>query len=88
MTGGKASIVSGVHGLKHIQCLRSTDLSDYDPVRSHSQGCFDQITDRNFIGILRIRLFRLHAHQVWNILDLKFGGILYRDYTFPRLYVI
>src|SRR5207245_10251861 len=39
--GGHAALVAGVHGLEHVQRLRSAALADDDAVGPHTQGVAD-----------------------------------------------
>src|SRR5205823_4394113 len=38
MAGGHRAVVTGVHGLKHVQCFSATDLANDDPVWPHPEG--------------------------------------------------
>jgi hypothetical protein len=37
------AVVSGVHGLEHVERLATADLADDDPVGAHPKGVPDQV---------------------------------------------
>ena len=45
MASGQGAVMTGIHGLQHIQGLSATDLAYHDAVRTHTQGRLNQILD-------------------------------------------
>ena len=37
MTGGQAAVVTGVHGLEHVQGFTGSYLAHYDAIWAHAQ---------------------------------------------------
>ena len=54
--GCHRTLVAGVHRLEHVECLWAAHLADYDPVRAHSQGRDDQISVRDLLPAVGIRV--------------------------------
>ena len=67
MPGGERAIMSGIHGLKHVQCRRSADLPDNDAIRIHAETGADQICDRDRALPLGIRAARFQPHQIFDL---------------------
>lgn len=44
MNGGERSVVSGVHGLEHIESFPSAAFADDDTIRSHSKRISDKVS--------------------------------------------
>ena len=82
MARRKTSVMACVHCLQHIQCFRASNLSNNDPLRSHSQCGFDKITDGylTFSGSVGISCFQ--TYDIINICDLKLRRVLDRYDTF------
>ena len=45
VNGGQRAIMTGVHGLEHIQRFAGTAFADHQAVRAHTQRAFDQIAN-------------------------------------------
>ena len=70
----------GVHGLKHIQRLGTTDLPDDDPVRPHTQGVPQQVALSHFALPFNIGRAGFQPHDVL-ALELQLGSVFDRDHT-------
>jgi len=73
------AVMSGIERLQKINCLTPTNFSHENPVRTHTQTAFQQIPDRHLLLPLRIRIPRLHAHQIFHALKLQLSIILNGD---------
>lgn len=76
VSGGERAVMSGVHRLQHIQSLCAAHLSDDDPVRVHAETCADQVRYGDGALALCVGTSRLQTHQIFDVLELKLGGIL------------
>ena len=74
-------IVTGVHGLEHIQALRATYLAQDDPVRPHTEGILHQLTLCDFPFSLDIGRPCLQPHHMF-LAQLKFRGVFDRHNPF------
>ena len=70
MTGTQGTIVTGIHRLQHIQSLAASNLSDDDPLRSHTQRRLDQIPNRHGTVSGRIGIAGFQTYQVINSFNL------------------
>src|ERR1700694_4458456 len=43
--GGHGAVVSGVHGLQHVQRFAAAHLTDDETIRTHSDGMPDQLAE-------------------------------------------
>ncbi len=79
VAGGEGAVVTGVHGLEHVQGLRPTDLAHHDAVRPHPQGGLDQVPDGDGPRPIRPSVPGLQADQVVDAADLELRGVLDGD---------
>ena len=77
--------MSRIHRLYHIDCLRSPDLTDHDPVRAHPQARPDQFPDADGPAALHICVSGLHLNKVGHMPDLKLRIVLYGDHPLPGI---
>ena len=68
--------MAGVETLEHIDGFSASDLPHYYPVRTHSQGCSDQITDGDLPAALGVWPACFQPDEVPDALDLKLCIIL------------
>ncbi|MNH31356.1 hypothetical protein D3C79_917130 [compost metagenome] len=68
--------MSGIERLEHIERFSAAHLSDYNPIRPHSQRGSDKIPNSNFALALRIGVARFHRYQIRYSPNLQLGGIL------------
>ena len=75
--------VSGIQGLYHIHYFFSPDLSDYYPVRSHSQACLDKLGHVYAALALYIGIPAFQPYDIFHLLYLQFSGVLddYKPFT-------
>ncbi len=64
--------MSCIHGLQHVDNLRASHFSDYYPVRSHPESRLYEVSYRDFGAFFGIFVPDLEAHQIFDIVDLKF----------------
>ena len=79
VAGGEGAVVTGIHGLEHVQSLAAAALADDDPLRTHTKRGLDQIADRDLTHAGGVGVSRLQADQIVDALDLQLGGVLDRD---------
>ncbi len=60
----KGSIVTGVHGLEHVDGLSPSNLTHDDPVRSHSKGIPHELADGHLALALDVRGTRFQRDDV------------------------
>ena len=72
------AVVTGVHGLEHVERRGVADLTDDDPVGAHAQAVLDQVADRDRALALDVGRARLEADDVL-LLELELGGVLDGD---------
>ena len=82
MSGGKRTVVSGVHRLEHIQRLTAAHLAHDDPVRIHAETGPDQVRNGNCAFTLRVGAARFQPHQIPDVGELQLRGILDGDDAF------
>ena len=51
--------MTGVHGLKHVQRLRSANLAQDDAIGAHTQGVLDEIAHGDLALTFEVRRARL-----------------------------
>jgi hypothetical protein len=73
--------MSGIHGLKHVEGLFSSDLTYDDPIRPHPQAVADEITLNDLPFSLNVWWPGLKPHYML-LLKLQFSGILNRNDPF------
>ena len=70
--------MTGVHGLQHVERLRTTAFSDDDPVWPHAERVAHEVPDTDFAGPLCIGRASLEGHDVLT-LNLQFRRFFDRD---------
>ncbi len=78
VTGRQRAVVTGVHGLEHVERLATTDLTDDDPLRTHPEGVLHEVLDRDRAFALDVRGPRLEPDDVV-LFEPKLGGVLDGD---------
>ena len=78
VTGRQRTVLTGRHGLEHVQRLAGTALPDDDAVGAHVQGVAQQVPDRDLARALDVRRARLERHDV-DLTELQLRGVLDRD---------
>jgi hypothetical protein len=73
--------VARVHGLQQVECFRSADLADDDPLGPHTQAVLDEIAHRDLALAFEVGRARFKPDHM-RLLELKFGGVLARDDAF------
>src|SRR5438477_11559840 len=58
------SLMTSIHRLEHVECLRATDLANDDPVRPHAQRISNEIANRNLPLTFDIGRARLETERV------------------------
>src|ERR1035441_383628 len=78
MDSGHGALVTGVHGLKHVEGFFSADLAENDAVRTHTETVDEQLALAN--GALPFNVGRagFKAHDVL-LRKLQFGGVFNGD---------
>ena len=79
--GGERSVVTGIHGLQHVQGLLGADLADDDTVGTHTEGVDDELPDMDCSGAFDVGGAGLHARHV-GLLEAQFGGVFDGDDPF------
>src|SRR5207247_8755966 len=81
VTGRQRAVVTGVHGLEHRKGLTTTDLTDDDALRAHTEGVLHEIHDRDLAFAFDVRRAGLQAdHVILHQAELR--GVLDRDDPF------
>jgi hypothetical protein len=80
MTGRQRSVVTGVHGLQHVDGLARANLAHHDSIGTHPQCIPDEFTYRNLTGAFGIGWARLQTQDVPPG-KTKFGGVFDCDNT-------
>ena len=73
--------MTGVHGLQHVQCFRSTRFADDDAVRAHTQGVDQKIALGDGTGAFNIHRPGFQTHDV-ALLQLQLSRVFNGDDTF------
>src|SRR6202165_1206515 len=76
--GGHGAVVSGVHGLQHVQRFAATYLADDETIRAHPDRVPDQLAEGHHL-LPRRYAFEATDMALWQS---QFGGLLNRDDTF------
>src|SRR5438034_5539705 len=76
--GRHRAIVTGVHGLEHVQRLSATTLTDDDPVGAHTQTALDELAYGPRALALDVGRSRLELDPV-RLLELQLGRVLTGD---------
>ena len=71
--------MAGVHGLQHIERFGAAHFADNDAVGVHAKACADQIRNANLPFAFRRAISGLESHQIFDVKELQFCGILYGD---------
>ena len=76
--GGDRAVVTGVHGLEHVERFSATDLTDDDAVGSHTQRVAHEVADLDLALALDVGRARFHReHMV--LVELELLGVLDGD---------
>src|ERR1700683_1955576 len=75
---GERTLVTGVHGLQHIEGFFAADFADHDAVGAHTQTVDDQLTLADGAFALDVGGPGFEADDVF-LLELKFGGVFDGD---------
>jgi hypothetical protein len=75
----QASIVTGIHRLKHVERFLTTDLANHNAIRSHTQRVDDEIALAHCPFTFNICRTRLQSDDV-SLAQLQFRGIFNRDH--------
>ena len=75
MKGPHGPIMPGIHGLKEIECLRTAHLADDDPLGTHTQAVFHEITHGDLALAFQVRRPGFKTHDV-RLLKLKLRRVL------------
>ncbi len=78
MRRGHGPIVTGVHGLHHVQRFRSAALADDNAVRPHTQRINHQVALVDGAGALDVHRPCFKPHHM-PLLKLQLGGVLNSD---------
>ena len=54
MERGERTIVSGIHGLQHVERFAAAAFTYYDPIGAHAQRIDDEVFDRHFAEALDV----------------------------------
>ena len=77
MHGRQGPIMTGIHGLQHIQALGSSDLAQNNLVRTHAEGILHELTLRDLTFPFDIRRPCLQTNYMV-LTQLQFGGVFDR----------
>ncbi len=80
---GQRPLVSGVHGLEHVEGLGSPDLADDDAVRAQTQSVAHQIADGHSAHPVGVGRAGFETYDV-RVLESELGHVLDRDQAFVR----
>jgi len=64
MDGGERPVVTGVHGLEHVEDLCSSHFSDNDAVRTHPQAVSHQVSLRDLALAFQVRRPRFQTDDI------------------------
>jgi hypothetical protein len=78
MDGGHGTLVTGIHGLQHVERLVAADLADDDPVRPHAKTVDQELSLAHGSQPLHIWRPGLEAHDIL-VFELQFGGVFDGD---------
>ena len=67
--------MTGIHGLKHVDCLAASALAHENAVGSHAKGVLDEISNRILASALEVARARLQRNDM-RLLEAKLGCIL------------
>jgi hypothetical protein len=70
--------VPGVHRREHVHHLGAADLTDHQPVRTHSQRLPHQRPQRHLTGSLDVGGARLEGDHM-RMVGTQLGGVLHQD---------
>ena len=74
MNGCQAALVTGVHGLQHVERLRPAALADQNAIRPHTQGVADQVPCRHLADAFDVGGARFQPADM-RLLQAQLGGI-------------
>src|ERR1041385_5560771 len=80
-SGGQRAIVTGVHGLQHVQRFLRTDFADDDAVGTHTEAVDDKLTDVDGARAFDVGGPGFHARHV-RLLQPELGRVFDGDDTF------
>ena len=72
MNSRERAVVSGIHGLQHVEGFAAAHLAQYDPIRAHTKRVDDQVALTNGAFALDVGGTTLHTGNVL-LLELQFG---------------
>ena len=78
VNGGERAVVTGIHGLKHVQRFFAADFADDDAVGPHTEGVDDQIANLDGAVAFDVGGPRFHARHV-RLAQPQFGGVFDGD---------
>ncbi len=81
MNGRQTAVVTGVHGLKHVDRFTAADLADHDAIGTHTQGVAHEVSLRDFTTTFDVRWPCFESDDV-RLLQLKFRRVFNRDDAF------
>ena len=81
MHGGQRPVMTGVHGLQHVQTLRSSHLAENDAIGTHTQSILDQFPLRHLAFAFDIRRAGFQTHHMV-LAQLQFRRVLDRHDPF------
>ena len=77
----RRSVVTGIHGLQHVQGFFSANLADDDAIRPHTETVCYQLALVYCPFTLDVCRTAFEANNVM-LFNLKFGGVLHRHDSF------
>ena len=75
---GERAVVTGVHGLQHVQRFLATDLTDDDAVGAHTESVDHQLPDVDGARAFHVGRPGFHARHV-GLLQAQFGRVFNGD---------
>ena len=79
MDGGHGAVVTGVHGLQHLQHFRAAHLAHHNAIRAHAQAVAQQIPNGNHSRAFKATGTAFHAHHM-RMRQRQLGRILNRHH--------
>ena len=72
------AVVTGVHGLQHVERFGAAALADDDAVGAHAQGVADKVADADLAGAFDVGRPRLQPHDV-RLIEQQLGRVFDGD---------
>src|SRR3546814_9021336 len=69
-----------IHGGKHVECLATPALANYDAIRAHAQGIAYKVAYGNIAPPFKVGRTRFQRHQMW-MFKPELGRIFNRNDT-------